>query len=570
MQFDIKSQSISAHISWDEESIRKFISDIFASFWSSDGKIVEEPIFIGTMQLSEKKYIDNDECMQEVVDGQQRLSTFLILTKVLKTRYPKCQALRTVSLGWLTTRVNNGIQNGFLKKLIDEDLPEANDEINPYRNGAYIINAALDVELNDDQGNAKDFDVERFVIHLLSNIYFVVVETHAGLSKTIQIFHAINTTGLDLNGGDIFKIMMYQYLRDIKGQGDTSFSKISTLYEKIDNYNAKAGEKFVEIQSVLGVYQYVLIAKFDLPVVLYSYSVDLFYERLFDTILNNYQWDHFRNNLQKLEISLSEIDKVIEAFNEWENHSYQSAEEACMIGLLNLSRYSRYGSMKYIFLYRYMNEKNCDARLVEFMRQLSKLYTIYSIRYYKSINEIHSFTYSIVRDLINEPLDDVMRSINNKIGTIGDQINLQETLNSDITFNAKLKNIICRLSAMLDEDYRSKNAKTIEEIYNKVFECDIDIEHIQAYNDVRESERVKIWREWGEEINSLGNLIVLEQWINRSIGNESFGKKRTGYKESAFCSVQLLARDYQSWEKADSVDSRQRKAANIVDYLFSK
>ncbi len=58
-------------------------------------------------------------------------------------------------------------------------------------------------------------------------------------------------------------------------------------------------------------------------------------------------------------------------------------------------------------------------------------------RFFDSL--IHSFTYSIVRDLINEPLDDVMRSINNKIGTIGDQINLQETLNSDITFNAKLK-----------------------------------------------------------------------------------------------------------------------------------
>ena len=66
--------------SWTDEQVRKFLSDIFSSYWGNEGNIVEEPMFIGTMQLSEKN--GNNE--QDIIDGQQRLTTFLVLLKILK------------------------------------------------------------------------------------------------------------------------------------------------------------------------------------------------------------------------------------------------------------------------------------------------------------------------------------------------------------------------------------------------------------------------------------------------------------------------------------------------------
>ena len=45
--------------SWEEEQVRRFVGDIFKGFWGSEDEkhIIKEPMFIGTMQLSYKKYI---------------------------------------------------------------------------------------------------------------------------------------------------------------------------------------------------------------------------------------------------------------------------------------------------------------------------------------------------------------------------------------------------------------------------------------------------------------------------------------------------------------------------------
>jgi uncharacterized protein with ParB-like and HNH nuclease domain len=89
--------------SWGDEQLRKFISDIFTSFWGNDGDSKEEPMFIGTMQLSTKNYKDE----QEIIDGQQRLTSLLLFLKVLKIKFPRCEELEKISLDWLSTRVNN-------------------------------------------------------------------------------------------------------------------------------------------------------------------------------------------------------------------------------------------------------------------------------------------------------------------------------------------------------------------------------------------------------------------------------------------------------------------------------
>ncbi|NMD01538.1 MAG: HNH endonuclease [Bacteroidales bacterium] len=53
----------------------------------------------------------------------------------------------------------------------------------------------------------------------------------------------------------------------------------------------------------------------------------------------------------------------------------------------------------------------------------------------------------------------------------------------------------------------------------------IDIEHIQYYHDKDGEKPEDIWEEWQEDINSIGNLMILEQEINRSISNNTYDKK---------------------------------------------
>lgn len=115
--------------SWTDEQIKKFISDIFRSFYGYDRKTPSEPMFIGTMQLSEKKFITDNKSSQDIIDGQQRLTTFLVLLKLLNIQFPKNKELKNINLQWLETRVNNGEQNKYLQEFVSSDNIEISDNV---------------------------------------------------------------------------------------------------------------------------------------------------------------------------------------------------------------------------------------------------------------------------------------------------------------------------------------------------------------------------------------------------------------------------------------------------------
>ncbi|MDH5382324.1 MAG: DUF262 domain-containing protein, partial [Cyclobacteriaceae bacterium] len=363
--------------SWTNEQINKLITDIFISYWGLEGGPDEDPLFLGTIQLSEKKPINGGVSTQEIIDGQQRLSTLLIFFKVLKVKFPESSALKEIKIDWLETKVNNGRQQFFFQEFLNKDLLLEENTLNPYLSGAKVIADLVEEYTNDEHNNLCNQNIDHFVNYCISKIYFVVIETFAGLSKMLQIFNSINTTGLELNTGDIFKIKMYEYLVDKKGYDDTAFNEISRLYEKIDTYNSELGHRTILIQEILSIYQYVLIATFDLPNVLYGYGADTFYERLFDGLFNIKQWEHF-SNIKTLELKLTEIEKIIDSRYYWETLSYPTGEDACAINLLWRSRYGRYQILIFIFLFRFRNDENHLDNLFLFIRQLSKLYVLYS------------------------------------------------------------------------------------------------------------------------------------------------------------------------------------------------
>ena len=200
--------------SWEREQVRRFIVDLFKGFWGSDEtkKITMDPMFIGTMQLSYKKYIKDKEYEQDVIDGQQRLSTIVCILKYLKLKYPQLEILKSINLNWLETRVNNGREDINLNQLLsltslDKILDADNFHLNRYIQNIQTIKEVFEEQTINDSGEELPLfseNVHLFVDYFLNNIYFVVVETLAGLSKTIQIFNTINTAGLDLSGNYLF------------------------------------------------------------------------------------------------------------------------------------------------------------------------------------------------------------------------------------------------------------------------------------------------------------------------------------------------------------------------------
>ena len=565
--------------SWTDDQLRKFLSDIFLGYWGSDGIIIKEPMFIGTMQLAEKDTVNNE---QQVIDGQQRLTTFLLLFKVLKMAFPNSKELASIHLDWLETKVNNGTQQNDLNQLVAcSSLHNHKDTQNTYIHNARLIENYLDALISDGQNTAdneteQSFDADDFINYLLSKIYFVVIETRASLSKTLQIFNAINTTGLDLNGGDIFKLRMYEYLCEQNKQATEEqkaslFEHISQLYASIDTKNQEHGW-VTDILGVLDVYKYIVVAKYDLPKNLYFYETNRFFEELFDTLLNTNRSDNFKNIKEKgLTLSLHELEQIINARFHWHvtYNNAPTAEDACSWHFIWRSRYSRYHIVAYLFTYRFMLEDDFVSKLFLFKKQLSKLFIIYSIRYQKIKSEIYyTFMYTVLEALINKSYNELMALIKAQIGTVNDHkgaYDIEHILNGDITYNAKLKNIVCRLSDMLEEDYTSTNTN----IPTQLFHAPIDIEHIQSFHHHNGDRRDDIWEEWGDDINAIGNLMILEQDKNRSISNNPYELKAAVYPTSIYAIAKNQASTYSSWSLEECQKRKELEIKKILDYLFN-
>jgi hypothetical protein len=561
--------------SWSGEQINKFITDIFSSFEEYKNSNNSEPMFIGTMQLSAKDINGR----QDIIDGQQRITTFLILLKLLFIKYPDLSGHEKIDFNWLSSEVNNGEQQENLNAIINlNHLPSQEDAIlNKYIENLILINKSIQDNIERLGEGEINFEHEIFLKHLLSNIYFVIIETHATLSKTLKIFDAINTTGLDLNAGDIFKIRMYDYLNK-NGENKEIFNEISKLYEKINVNNKKFNYQVTDIRGILHIYHHYLVAKYNLPSILYTLSSDTFYDRLFETIFNINKWEHFKNNVEndKVKLSLDEINKIIDIRYEWEE-KWNSGNYGKVInmGIMYIwwwwSRYNNSWFIIFNFLYSFENDPNKYEKLYAFVEKLIKIYIVYSINYQKRVNGIYrTFNSKLTSEVVNGNYDSIMNLIETEMHNLNNYSieTFKSIISGNISSNHKTKNILCRLSALLEEEYEIENQEKTKEVRTKLFNTSIDIEHIQSYTDEDIDQRDVILQEWGESLHSLGNLVALEESINRSIKNKET-KKLIGYKGSKLSIVNdNVVRIYPEWSLEKCQERKNKEVTKIMSYIF--
>ncbi|MEI6143762.1 MAG: DUF262 domain-containing protein, partial [Mariniphaga sp.] len=254
--------------SWEKAQIERFINDIFANYWGEESLSIPETMFIGTMELSDGIYLGNN-CIN-IIDGQQRITTLMLLLQVLRLRYTYRSEFQNIRLN---TTVNNGSEQNLLDEFWALSLFDLKDnKTNRYINNAFLINNILTDKLIDN--SPFYFDASSFEYYLYHDIKFVVINIKAGLSKTLKVFNTINTAGLDLAQGDIFKLRMFEYL----GSNDEDLKKISFLYERIAEYNKKIGVNESNISEILKLYQVEIISTYNLTNILYGYDHVRFFE----------------------------------------------------------------------------------------------------------------------------------------------------------------------------------------------------------------------------------------------------------------------------------------------------
>lgn len=539
---------------WGEEQVSNLVNDILSGFIGKEGNCKNpEPVFIGTIQLSKRKPISKQEYEHDVVDGQQRITTLTIFLNELRKKYPECKSLNSLEFKWLKTHVSEQ-QNNYLYNYLHTEIIEQN---NRYYDNAQVVVKTIEQFLLNHAENSENFvfDIDDFCNYLFNNVLFVVIETSAGLSKTIQIFNTINNTGLDLNGSDLFKIRMYEYLRDIKMEDETVFEEIQKVYNLVDINNKKYNKSY-EMGTMLDLYKNILITKYDLNNSLYAFGWETFFDRLFDALLGINEKDNFKN-LNGLELNLDELTEIIELKYEKDRYKYKYFETEFATRMI--SWFSRYGRSKnliiYPFLYFFKKEQNAYEQLERLLVVLNKYFFIHSIENSKQINKVNSFIAHLVKSICRNTPNGIINKVQEQIAQ-EDEDWLCWAIGHDLYEGSRWwKYLICGVSTYLKE--RGENSK---DLLKKIFDTEyFDIEHIHATADGSITVPVELQ-------NSIGNLTQLEYDINRSIQDKPFSEKKKRYTESSYTLIREIA-EHDEWTIEDIKNRKNQETAAIYDYI---
>ncbi len=192
---------------WTEENCEKLLDDLFEDYEEDR----ESDYFCGSLVLVKSDPNSKTETY-DIVDGQQRLSTFILLAKVLADLYnDDCldsKHLERLQEGWKdrhTERkrlsfntIGSNAEYDFQDALDFFDDPHhvsKNDENN------YLKNAVC---LKDYLEKKEIENINNFIDWLYCNVIFVTI-TCPDADKVLMIFNVLNTRGLALNTTDIFK-----------------------------------------------------------------------------------------------------------------------------------------------------------------------------------------------------------------------------------------------------------------------------------------------------------------------------------------------------------------------------
>ncbi len=207
---------------WTEENCEKLLDDLFFNY--EDDR--ESDYFCGSLVLIAISE-DSKAKTYDVVDGQQRLSTFILLAKVLVTLYGKdlndkdCKTSRGFlekSLGDTDGEKRKRLifnTIGFNAKDDFQDALDFFDDLDASKGkNSYLKNAIC---LKNYLEKKEIADINAFIRWLYFKVVFIKT-TCPNISMALRIFSVLNARGLPLHAIDVFKVELLKKLAKEKDQ----------------------------------------------------------------------------------------------------------------------------------------------------------------------------------------------------------------------------------------------------------------------------------------------------------------------------------------------------------------
>lgn len=539
---------------WDKKQIEEMLNTIFDAFDLNPN----DALLFGTLQfnvLTEQ----STESGKEIIDGHQRFTTFYLLMKYLGEEPP-------------IKYENQIVDTKSLYELIK------NNKV--YQNNYQYICEYLD---NYKAENSEDCFEKKLIKFLKNNIIFISINISncKSIDETMQVFNSLNTTGLQLQVKDMFKIQYCDYLSKFSEiSKEEILSKINDSYNNICINNDTIYS--LDENVLLDVFRFYIMSKSkkntwasDFRMSNSQFFKNLFNKNEFNV---NLTLDIFRN----ISYCIKCTQEILETKRDIVTVDGISAFSKELI------EWSGYGKIKNLYYYlifvQFLNDKSVTIDKIlhaeKLMLELLKLCSVFRFTHSKIINQV----FNDVGDLVfkkllkskNAVYDFKTAYINKTIGLKNahtDRIDNFNTIfkNDGNVFLSNKPHLILAFSYIHDAQNFPENI-SIKQIKEDLFyrtKWNLDIEHILS----------QLLYEKTPYVNSIGNLMYLNSNINKSLGvftkkiqkesnakQQDFDNKLEKYKTDELISVKEFIYAYKD---INFIDRRNKEKINYIKEIYN-
>jgi len=493
---------------WEEEQCQTLWDDIFAFAFpdnNSDKFNSDDEYFLGSIVIFE-----NDKGKKEVIDGQQRLTTLMLLLRAFYAKFGNMKdenSIRTSErIAQCIWKTNEFGQPNLDELKINSEVATDNDKEEFLQ---ILKTGKMDkVQKSNYAKNYRFFQekIENFLseypsyfaylpTRILNNCILLPIEAESQ-DTALRIFSTLNDRGLPLSDADIFKAQFYKYYSD-KNQKDTFIEQWKELEEITTSiFKPLNGTPMDELFTR---YMYFLRAKQGIKSST-TEALRKFYEK------NNY-------SILKQDETLSNL-KILADF--WNNVYTQNPDKFSpnILRKLFILNYAPNGIWTYFLSVYFLHNKNGNNQLDEKPLEDFLDKTIAFIWAYAFTNPgVNALRTPIYAEMIN--------IVNNKSVTFDEHKFDENTLRTTIN-NFEFNNLRPITRSMLTWwAFKDENQKIIPKI-----NINFDIEHI--FSKKRQENENTLSNT--KLIESLGNKSLLEKTINIRASDYRFSDKIKYYK----------------------------------------
>lgn len=576
--------------SWDITQCDKLWQDIEA-FISSNAS---DPYFFGTI-IVDCSLTNNFS----LIDGQQRTTTFLLLLKALLLRLneaiPKVPGDEESEALKAGLKANRNKIMAILYKAEDEDIPSMLKDNSKIKNILILENKSIN-ELYPDEvkkiieaenyesaeqnvhkiprkqkdnkytnhfrnfkfffnklGEKTESQLNQFAKKFLQECQVIEIRSWQ-IEQAITMFNSLNSTGMPLTDADIISAQLYSNAGENKSAFNEQWEFINKIANELNN------RRIIDINGVLQQFMYInratnreYISKKEDE----NFSVDVTTPGL-----RRYYTD-IKKELLKDPLELcSKLSKIT---NIWDKiKEYPSVKL-----LLKFNENAKLFLSSYLFRFEptEINEE-IVSEICECLLRLFTILELSDVGYSSSKFKTFLFSENIKLVDKNVSIETIKNDFNEHINKNWSDKNIEEGI---LEYD---KNLLVFLN-----EYIYSKSKGIKFDFAE----NVNVEHIMPasgrnISTIQQDAGITDKEEFMRVVNKLGNKILLEEDINKSISNEWFKTKKqssvlnkSGYKDSRYAIAQSLTKYYKDiWTKKDIDTATQKAIHRIAKFIFNR